>query len=587
VGALTSKPFRYSARSWELKDMPSVSPHDCVGSNLNVQVRRNQIMRVLPRENEDVNEVWISDRDRFSYDAVNNSDARLLRPMIRSNGQWQETDWRTALEFAAGGVRKIVGGHGPDQLGALAAPQSTVEELYLLQKLVHKLGSANVDHRLRARDVSDDAQAPVFPWLGQSIRELETLDAALLVGAYTRKDQPLINHRLRKASLNGAKIAAVNPVDWSFNFPLHAKAIGTPAQMLSSLGAIVKAMGKQAGRALPASVEAWVAGIEVGSSEQAIAHALQSSTRKAVLLGSFAASHPAAASLRALAELIADLSEAKLGYLPEANGAGAWLAGCVPHRGPAGEAVAKQGQDAYAMLTTPLKGYIVLAAEPEMDSWDGAQARRALDSAEFVISLSAFKTAASEYADVLLPIAPFTETSGTFVNCEGRWQSFAGAVAPAGEARPAWKVLRVLGNLLELPGFEYNSSEEVLAEVKRDVDPAAKSQQRMFTAPTLEEGAVVRILEVPIYTADSIVRRSRPLKQTVDHQRPLVRMNAALSAKLGLDGQATVKVEVGGGQAALDLVLDPRVPDGCVVIPSGFSETATLSAYGAARISRM
>ncbi len=587
VGALTSKPFRYSARPWELKDMPSISPHDCVGANLNVQVRRNQVMRVLPRENEDVNEVWISDRDRFSYDAVNNRETRLLRPMIRSNGQWQETDWRTALEFAAGGLRKIVGGHGADQLGALAAPQSTVEELYLLQKLVRKLGSANVDHRLRARDMSDDAQAPAFPWLGQPIRDLEALDAALVVGAYTRKDQPLINHRLRKASLNGAKVMAVNPVDWSFNFPLHAKSIGSPAQMLAALGGIAKTLSKLTGRPLPASMDAWAAAITVGASEQMIAEALQSGSRKAVLLGNFAASHPAAASVRALAETIADLSGATLGYLPEANGAGAWLAGCVPHRGPAAEAVAKQGQDAYAMLARPLKGYIVLAAEPEMDSWDGAQARRALDSAEFVISLSPFKTAASEYADVLLPIAPFTETSGTFVNCEGSWQSFAGAVAPAGEARPAWKVLRVLGNLLELPGFEYNSSEEVLAEVKRDVSPAAKSAPRTFAVPTVEESAVVRILEVPIYTADSIVRRSRPLMQTADHQRPSVRMNTALSAKLGLDGQATVKVEVGAGQAALDLVIDQGVPDGCVVIPSGFSETATLSAYGAARISRM
>ncbi|HLD13611.1 MAG TPA: NADH-quinone oxidoreductase subunit NuoG, partial [Burkholderiales bacterium] len=411
VGALTSKPFRFSARPWELASRPSVSPHDCVGANLNIQNRRGSVMRALPRENEAVNECWLADRDRFSYEAVN-SDERLHVPMIRRDGQWQEVDWRTALDFTVAGLRRVVETHGASQFGALAAPSSTLEEFYLLQKLVRGLGSGNVDHRLRQVDFRDDAQAPAFPWLGQALVDLDRLQAVLLIGAHPRKDQPLINLRLRKSQFKGAAVMAVNPLDVEFNYRTGPKIVTDPAGMVPALAGIALALAGLQQADVPAELRPLVAGGRPTDTEQAIAEVLFRSENPAVLLGNFAATHPQAATLRALAELIADLCSAKLGHLPEANSVGAWIAGCVPHRST------PVGKHAHAMLREPLKGYLLLGVEPELDCLDAAAARTAMEAAEFVVMLTAFrpsiyKSGAVEYADVWLPLAPFTETAGT------------------------------------------------------------------------------------------------------------------------------------------------------------------------------
>ncbi len=585
VGALTSRPFRYTARSWELQQFPSVSPHDCVGSNLTVEVRRNTVMRVLPRENEEINEIWLSDRDRFSYSALNVED-RLLTPMIREKDRWLETDWPTALEFSANAIRKLVSAHGADSLGALASPISTLEEFYLLQKLMRALGCSNVDHRLRTRDFSDDARETPFPWLGQSIRELESLDAALIIGSNIRKEQPLIAHRLRKAFLAGAKFVAVNPVDYEFTFDLAAKIIVPPVGMLRALARIGQALSVEAGSTLPESVRSWIGTEPPGAQELEIGRILRSGKRAAVLLGNSAASHSHAADLRALAELIADLTGARLGRLSEANSVGGWIAGCLPHREPGAIVADKPGLNAYDMLSRPRKGYLILGAEPELDCWDGALARRALDAAEFVVALSTYKTPATDYADVLLPLAPFTESSGTFVNCEGRWQSFKGVVSPAGEARPGWKILRVLGNFLGQGGLDYISSDQVRDEVAAHaVAPAARLQQWSLGVPPPAEG-FVRIAEVPLYAVDPLVRRAAPLQQTRDNERPVARMNSAEVKRNGLDGAGSVRVSAGAGQVTLGLVVDERVPAGSVWVPGGYAETAPLGGEGPVSVAR-
>ena len=582
VGALTSRPFRYSARSWELQSRASVSPHDCVGSNLTVQVRGNKVMRVLPRENEEVNEVWLSDRDRFSYTGLD-SGQRLLAPMIREKGQWRETDWATALEFTANSLRSLIEKRGAANLGGLAAPTSTLEEFYLLQRLLRGLGSGNVDHRLRGHDFSDDEHAPVFPWLGQTLRELENLDTVLLVGSNVRKDQPLISHRLRKASLRGARIMAVNPVDYEFNFTLAAKKTAPPHDMVSSLARIATLL--TGSKALPAQVKAWAGTAAPDATEQSIATSLQAGKNVSVLLGSLALSHPQAADLRALAELIAGMSNAKLGLLADANSVAGWLAGCVPHRDVGGTQASVTGHNAYDMLIPSLKGYVIVGAEPELDCWDGAAARRALDGADFVVVLSAFRNSASEYANVLLPMTPFTETSGTFVNCEGRMQGFEGVVPPAGESRPGWKILRVLGNLLGLSGFDYASSVEVRAEVEKHVvTPAATLRQWQLNAPPIRDDSVIRIAETPIYACDALVRRATPLQQTSDNPKPAARMNASQITRLGLAGAAQVRVRLAGGEAMLDLVTDNRIPDGCILVPAGYPETAALGGQGPAHV---
>ena len=588
VGALTSKPFRFSARPWELTSRPSVSLHDCVGANLNIQHRRGRVMRALPRENEAVNECWLADRDRFSYEAVN-SDERLQAPMIRRDGQWQEVDWQTALDFTVAGFRRVIEAHGASQFGALAAPNSTLEEFYLLAKLARGLGSGNVDHRLRQTDFRDDAQAPAFPWLGQVLVDLDRLQAVLLIGAHPRKDQPLVNLRLRKAALKGATVMAVNPLDVEFSYRLGPKVITDPAGMVPALAGIALALAGLQRADVPAELRPLVAGGRPADIEQAIAEVLFRSENPAVLLGNFAAMHPRAATLRALAELIADLCSAKLGHLPEANSAGAWIAGCVPHRGtPA-------GLNAGDMLRTPRKAYVLLGLEPELDCLDGAAARTAMETAEFVVMLTAFrpsiyKSGAVEYADVWLPLAPFTETAGTHVNAEGRFQSFDEAVAPLGQARPGWKILRMLGTLLGLPGFGYDRIEDVRADISAPSTPSARLRAWSLppgTMPAPARGQWQRIVEVPMYRVDALVRRAPSLQNTADNPPPAAHLNPAAAEKLGLTDGAPVQVTLEAGRAQLPLVVDARVPDGCVLIPSGWPETAALGAHGLATIARM
>ncbi|MBS1235744.1 MAG: dehydrogenase subunit, partial [Proteobacteria bacterium] len=590
VGALTSKPFRYSARTWELNDVPGVSPHDCVGANLNVQVRRNKVMRVLPRENEYVNEIWLADRDRFSYEAVNSTE-RLLKPMVRANGTWRETDWSTALNVAVDGMQKVIAAHGPQSIGALASPTSTVEEFYLLQKLVRTLGSGNVDHRLRQRDFSDDAEAPLFPYCGlpireletvdaalligsNMIRELETVDAALLIGSNIRKDQPLLGLRLRKAFLRGAMLFAVNPVDYDFSFDLKAKVITDPAAMPAALARIAHVLAESTGASLPPEVTK-LAGGKPGDAERAIAVDLKNASSPSILIGNYAMTHPQAALLRALADLIAELSGARLGILPEANGAGGWLAGCVPQRGANGAPAQPAGRNAADMFAQPLKGYFIFGAEPELDGADGKQAQAALKQAGCVVAFSAFKSSLADSAHVLLPLAPFTETDGTFVNAEGRFQTFNAAVTPSGDARPGWKILRVLGNLFKLAGFDYTASTGVLAELQQNLAPSARLKARRFVTVPAVKG-LQRIAEVPMYSIDPLVRRAAALQTTRDNTGPVARMHPREAQKHDVGSSARLRVIAGGETVTLDFLVDRRIPEGCVLIPAGCPETLAL-----------
>ncbi len=583
VGSLTSKPFRFTARAWELTDSAAVSPHDCVGSNLTLQTRRNKVMRSLPRANEAINETWISDRDRFGYVGLNSED-RLRTPMIKVAGEWREIDWKTALEQVVKGVKKLIDTQGADQLGALVSPGATLEEMYLLQKLMRTLGSANIDHRLRQIDFSDQDLLPPFPWLGQNIEQLEKVNAALLIGSNVRKEQPIIGHRLRKAAIAGANIMFVNPVDFMFNFPVAEKLIGNPAQMVRTLAAIAKALLDITGEAAPEGLASLLENISVGDTELAIAERLKAAENATVLLGALAQGSQRLSSLRALSVLIAKLSGARFGQLSEgANSSGGWLAGAVPHRGPVGQKTSVTSLvDASVMLEHPLRGYLLMGVEPELDSSHPVAATKVLNEAEFVVSLTPFLSEQmKQYADVLLPISPFSETSGTFVNIEGRWQSFAGAVAPLGDSRPAWKVLRVLGNLFDLPGFEYISSEQVRDELKASCGQAESSAEVAWRCPAdfnAVSVSLLRVGEVPIYATDALVRRSEPLQQTQDAMAAAVYLNESVATGLGLVDGDIAQVVQGGGSVWLPVVIDERVADGCTVIPAALPETAGLGA---------
>ncbi|MFL6621057.1 MAG: NADH-quinone oxidoreductase subunit NuoG [Sulfurifustis sp.] len=587
VGALTSKPFQYKARPWELDHHASIAPHDCVGSNIDIQQLRGQVKRVLPRVNDAINECWLSDRDRFSYEALN-SDERLRVPMIHKNGQWEEVDWATALDFTSNGLKQVIERHGANALGALASPISTLEEFYLLQKLMRALGSNNVDHRLRQLDFSDDAQAPLFPALGMSIPDLETLDAVLLIGANPRKDQPLLGLRLRKAAKKGAAIMAINPIDYDFTHPLTAKVIGRPEEMYIAAAEVAKALGGG-----PAAAS-WIDPLTPGVEAKRIAELLTRATKKAVLLGPFAFSHPQAAGLRAIASRIAARCGATLGFLGEGNSAGAWVAGCVPHRGPLGKA-AGPGLTTAAMLREPRKAFLLHGVEPELDLLDGTLAAKVMESAEFVVMLTSFKPSvyrspAIGYAHALLPLAPFSETDGSFVNTEGRVQRFEAAVRPLGDARPGWKILRVLGNQLGVGGFEYATIDDVRGELGfPSLFKPTAFEGNAAPAPVrvpLADAQLYRIAEVPLYAVDPLVRRAPALQHTADNPPPAARMNAAEAARLGLADGVAVAVRTVAGEARLEVKIDARVPDGAVLIASGYLETFTLGAHAPASLVR-
>ncbi len=583
VGALTNKPFRFDARSWEMNKREAVSPHDCVGSNLQVESLRGEVRRVTPKENEAINETWISDRDRYSCEGLNTDD-RLHVPMIKQNGEWREVDWQTALETTVAGLKKVLEQQGAGQLGALTSASATIEEMYLLQKLVRGLGGSNIDHRVGQLDFSDQDNMPLYPSLGQSIADLEQLDAALLVGSNIRMDQPLLGHRIRKAALAGGRIMCVNPVDYEFKFPVSDKVIAAGAAMEQALAGVAKAL-IDAGAPAPQGLAELVSGVKVSDSHRGIADTLKSSGKASVLVGSYAMATPAGANLRALAQAVAAMSGATLGYLTTgANSAGGYLAGALPHRAPAGKG-ATFGLNVQGMLEKKLAGYVLLGIEPEYDCANGTAAVASLQNADFVVAMTSYKSATMlDYASVLLPVAPFTETSGTFVNVEGNWQSFGGGVKPLAETRPAWKVLRVLGNLFSLDGFDYVTSEEVRDELQDQVEGlenrAAEWQcPKALNAPG---ETLVRVADKSIYAIDAIVRRSVPLQQTAHAKASRVaRINSSVAKALGLSDALKVEVRQGDAACTVALEIDDRAADAAVWLPAGIGECAGFGCDGA------
>ena len=575
VGALTSKPFRYSARTWELSRRKSVSPHDSTGANLIVQVKANQVMRVLPLEVEAVNECWISDRDRFAYEALNGPQ-RLTQPMIKQGGVWQAVDWNTALGYVADGMKRIQGEFGASAIGALGAANATVEELHLLAKLVRGLGSENIDHRVRHADFTNRAAAGHARWLGTSIAALSNLQRAFVVGAFLRKDHPLFALRLRHAVRRGGQLHSLHAVHDDWAMPVATRFTAAPSGWADALAQVAAAVAKIKGVAAPLPADP-------GPAAQSIASSLLSGERKAILLGNAAAQHPQASQLLALSQWIAAEVGATVGYLGDAaNGVGAQWVNALPGEG---------GLDAGQMLTRPMKGLLLLGVEPAFDAADAATARTALQGAGLVVSLSPFKDANTEFADVLLPVAPFSETAGAYVNAEGRVQSFHGVVRPLGETRPAWKVLRVLGNLLGLAGFEQATAEEVRAEALGDASVFASRLDNRSVAPTSTSPVstgLERVADVPIYSSDALVRRAPSLQATADAKPPVVGLPSGLWTQLRLQPGGVVRVVQGQASATLPAREDATLAANAVRIAAGHASTATLGAmFGAIAVEKV
>jgi len=569
VGALTSKPFRFSARTWEMSRRKSVSPHDGLGSNLIVQTKHDKVLRVLPLENEAINECWLSDKERFSYEALNSAE-RLTKPMVKQGGEWKEVEWNVALDYASHALRDVKKEHGAAAIGALVSPHATLEEMALAGKLLRGFGSDNIDFRLRQSDFSLDGQQGGrlgIPFLGMKIAEIGQLDRVLVVGSFLRKDHPLIAQRLRQSAKRGTKVSVIHSTDDDLLIKLFAKAVAAPSQLPMMLAEVVKAVAQLKNATLSDDF----AKVGAGETAQKIAESLVTGRNAGILLGNFAQQHPQAATLQRLAQQLAGLLGAKFGFLGEAaNSVGGYVARACPQA---------DGLNAARLVAEPRKAYLLLGVEPEFDCADGAAAVAALKQAGSVIGMTAFKSPAMlEYADCLLPVSPFAETSGTFVNTEGRVQSFHAVVKPQGETRPAWKVLRVLGNLLEVAGFDYESSEQVRGEVLGGQPEFVAGLDNGVKAGALNlaagADAIERIADVPIHFADPLVRRATSLQATKDAAAPTARMNAATLAKLGVSAGDGVKVGAGG--TALAASLDAGVPDNCVRVAAAHADTVAI-----------
>ena len=569
VGALLSKPYKMSARPWELARRRTVSPHDSLGANLIAQVKLDRIKRVVPFENEDVNECWISDRDRFSYDGLYTED-RLMHPMIRDeNNEWREASWSDALQVVVQTINMIREEFGAEQLGALGSAVATVEELSLLARLTRALGSENIDFRLRQADANFDQALAGAPWLGMPVAELNEVDRVVVVGSFLRKDHPLMAQRLRQATKRGTQVYFVDSAADDPLFPVAGRITVAPSAIPNALAEIAVAVAQAREQTAPSAFN----GIQVGEAARAIAQGLASGQRTAVLMGNMAVSSAQASLLAANAAELARLAGARFGFLTEGgNTVGGYLANAVP---------GDNGRTAAQMLAEPLKAYIVLHAEPSMDAANGAQALEVLKNSGFAVALTSYKSAAEEWADVMLPVSPFTETSGTFVNAEGRAQSFKAVTAPLGDTRPAWKVLRVLGNFFELQGFDDESSETV-----RDAVIAGDIENRLSNEIKTPAGLVnaaaakglERVSDVPIYRTDAIVRRSEPLQETIASQAPRARMSAATLQTLGVEAGDMLRISSAQGQISLPAELDDTVAVGCVRIAAAFPETLALGA---------
>ncbi|EGV28084.1 NADH-quinone oxidoreductase, chain G [Thiorhodococcus drewsii AZ1] len=576
VGALTSKPFLFSARAWELTGVDGIAPHDGLGSNLRLHVRGGQVMRVHPRDNEAVNETWISDRDRFSYAGLA-SDDRLTAPMVKEDGVWREIGWSDALELVA----KRLKAADPKKTGWLVAPNATLEELYLAQRIARDLGCANIDHRLRQQDFRGDAADPLVPTLGLPVAELETQKAVLLIGSDLRQEQPLLAHRLRKAALAGGQVFCVNPLKLDLN---HAatQIVGTPAAMLADLAAIAKSLGAQGASGLNDLIGA----AEPTDAHADVAAALSQAGESdaLVLLGALATTHPDYSILKALTHAIAEAATCRVGYLPAAaNSVGAYLAGAHPARLAGAKSAETSGLALDGMLANPPKTLVLWGFEPGLDLIDPAAASAAFASTDFLVACSAFRSASLEsVADVLLPIGAFAETSGSFVNANGTWQRFQGAVAPPGEARPGWKVLRVLGNLLDLKGYDYRDGAQVRDELAAlcDEPPLDNRLQGAFEVGTpSESSALTRIGTVPIYALDPLVRRAPALRQMpMPGAEFAVYLHPDQAAAEGLAAGDRVRVTQSGAGIEAHLVLDDHIPMGCARIPAAVAGSEELGA---------
>lgn len=585
VGALTSKPYRFTARAWELKQMPTISPHDCIGSNLYLHTMQQKVMRVAPKNAENLNEVWLSDRDRFSYEGLLHTD-RLRKPLLRKQRAWHTVSWDEAIEYASAGIKLTIETYGADKLGVLASPNLSTEEYYLLQKLTRSLGSNNIDHRLRQLDFKSQSSAPSYPNLGINFAELANQNAALLIGTNIAKEQPLASIRLRNMVKNGGKIAVINPVDYSFNFTVEQKSIVPAENILRTLAAVAKELINITSYPVSADTTAALMDIDVDLATKQIATLLMFGKNKQIIIGQLAQMHPKAGEIFAIGNLIADIIGGQCGCFSDgANAAGAWLAGCVPHRLPNAKPIENIGKNAYEMLKTPLNGYILFGFEPEFDSILGSVAIDTIKQADFVIAVSAYQNESLlEIADVILPLSIFAECHGSMININGNIQKYSKAVAAYGDSRPGWNILCMLGSVIGLPDFKFNALDEVSNEVESSINIGKKfpkwQQQPITKINSMASANLLRVAPIALYAVDGLVRRAKSLQATLDaHLDAKIIVNSNTGKKLKIITGEIVSVSAAyAGATAMELsvLIDDTIADYTAVVYQANQKTIAL-----------
>jgi len=590
VGALTSKPYRFTARTWELNGHKGISPHDCLGSNLEIQEIGGVVKRVLPRDNEAVNECWLSDRDRYSYESVNSND-RLTMPLVRRGENYQEIEWTEALELVSSELTHIKKNWSGEQIGAIVSPTSSLEEFFLLQKILRALGSSNVDHRLRQQDFRDDVAAPVCPGSETPISKIQELDGVLIVGSNIRKELPLISLRLRRFAQQGGEIAVLNPMSFNHNFKAAQEVIAKPSMIPIIFASIARKIAMTAGKAdlLPGHFVELAARDEFGTDVDAIADSLTGDDADVlIVLGQIAMNHPDASLLRQIASWLGENCGIRIALLPDANGVAGWVAGCVPHRLPGGRPNASPGLNCKNMVDERLKAYVLYGVEVSSDYADPVALDSALNEAEFVLSFSMFRSAVPTQADVVFPLAAFTETDAGYINCDGVYQFANSAVKPMGQSRPGWKILRVLGNFLKLDGFDHVTCKEITTELEEVYDLSEPISARYKSDLQVVNGVVAqstvlkqgkqldRIIDVPVYRVDPTVRRATALQSTKDADTVPLLACAEELEELGFKPGGRLVVDSKAGRVMLRAQTDDRVPRGAVYVPTGLSETSVL-----------
>lgn len=574
VGALTSKPFRFKARAWELKQYPGISAHDCLGSNVYWHLKNNTVQRVVPREKETVNEIWLSDRDRFSYQGLQSID-RLSEPRVRVGDAWQTCSWEHALSSVRDSLGKSLKAGSAEDLGMLLSPNLTMEDYYLAQKLIRALGSNNIDHRLQQVDCRVDVSAPLYPSMGIELQSLVDQDLVILIGSDIQREQPLLSARLVQATKQKTKVLVINPIDFTFAFDVAASCIAPAGHLVEALSGILKDFQSDV--------------------QTPCAQYLKASGKCHFLLGALALSHPEASHLQYLVQLLAEATSGTVGVLtPGCNSAGAWIAGAVPHRGVSGTLLPDSGRTAFEMAHKGQKVWILANIEPELDVSFANELLAKLKEADCVIALTPYLSPdLLKYCDIILPMVPMTETSGTFVNTNGLWQSFHAVSEPLGEARPLWKILRVLANLLYLEGFHYQTSDEVLQDLKMQYNEKRVSAHSLdatvFEAgeSQVQEEGLVLISPYALYKTDNVVRRATALQEMMGETK--ARLNTKMAEQWHLVGSEKVQlVSKGVLDTILPLEIDDSVPDHTIWVPRGGLDTKHLpQSYQSVRVKQV